>query len=155
MQRKYDEAIKEYKVLLEAQPEHKYAWFLLSDAYRFKKMSSEAVEARFKGLRNVGAEKEAQIEERVFRSGGEKAIWEREFKHLKEEVKKRYVSPFGLASAAAKVGNKEETLKYLEAAYEERTPWMVLVQFEPDFDFVHGEERYRNIIRKMGIPPAY
>lgn len=155
MQRKYDEAIKEYKVLLEAQPEHKYAWFLLSDTYRLKKMSAEAVEARFKGLRNVGAEKEAQAEERVFRAGGEKAIWEREFKHLKEEVKKRYVSPFGLASAAAKVGNKEETLKYLEAAYEERTPWMVLVQFEPDFDFVHGEERYRNIIKKMGLPPAY
>jgi hypothetical protein len=31
----------------------------------------------------------------------------------------------------------------------------VLVQFEPDFDFVHGEERYRNIIKKMGLLPAY
>jgi tetratricopeptide (TPR) repeat protein len=155
MQRKYDEAIKEYKVLLEAQPEHKYAWFLLSDTYHLKKMGAESVAARLKGLRNVGAEKEAQIEERVFRTGGEKAIWEREYKQLKEDIKKRYVSPFALASAAARIGNKEDTLKYLEAAYEERTPWMVLVQFEPDFDFVHGEERYRNIIKKMGLPPAY
>ena len=155
MQRKYDEAIKEYKVLLEAQPEEKFGWFLLSDVYRQKGMGTEGVAARIKGIRNIGDEKEAQIEERVFRAGGEKAVWELDFNRLKGEVKKKYVSPMELASAAAKLGKKEETLKYLEAAYEERTPWMVLVQFEPDFDFVHGEERYRNIIKKIGLPPAY
>ena len=155
MQRKYEEAIKEYKILLEAQPQEKYAWFLLSDAYRLKHMGPEAVAARVKGIRNLGHEKDAQAEERVYRTGGARAVWERELARLKNQAKHNFVSPFDLASVAAKIGNKEETLKYLEAAYEERTPWMVLVQFEPDFDFVHGEERYRNIIKKMGLPPAY
>jgi TolB-like protein/DNA-binding winged helix-turn-helix (wHTH) protein len=155
MQRKYDEAINEFKVLLEAQPEEKVGWFLLSDVYRLKGMMAEAAAAKAKGYRNYGLEKEAQSVERAFKTGGDRAVQDWELTRKKLLVGKEYVSPFDLASLSARSGKTQEALKYLEAAYEEHTPWIVLVQSEPDFDFIHGEERYRAIIKKVGLPPAY
>lgn len=155
MVRKYDEAIQEYKVLLDAQPEDKYGWFLISDVYRYKGMMAEAAASKSKGYRNNGNEKEAREVERLFRRGGDKAVQEWELRRKKALIGKEYVSSFDLASLAARTGNKAETIKYLEAAYDERVPWLVMVQFEADFDLVHGEEGYREIIRKMGLPPAW
>ena len=72
-----------------------------------------------------------------------------------QRAAKRYVSPIIFAWAYAQLRRKEETLRYLEQAYEEHAPDMVRVQGFPDFDFVHSEPRYRAIIKKMGLPPAY
>jgi hypothetical protein len=31
----------------------------------------------------------------------------------------------------------------------------VFLQKEPAFDFLHSDERYRALVRKIGLPPAY
>ena len=59
------------------------------------------------------------------------------------------------AHAHAQLRHKEETLHYLEESFRERSPWLVHVQHDPDFDFLHDEPRYRAIVVKMGLPPAY
>jgi hypothetical protein len=46
-------------------------------------------------------------------------------------------------------------LKYLEAAVQEHSAWLVFIQNEPIFDFLHPDERYRAIVKKIGLPPAY
>ena len=32
---------------------------------------------------------------------------------------------------------------------------LIHMQYEPDFDFLHTDERYREIVRKVGLPPAF
>ena len=41
---------------------------------------------------------------------------------------------------------------FLEAAYEERSPRLVYLKVEPVFDFLHSDERYRALVRKVGLP---
>jgi hypothetical protein len=60
-----------------------------------------------------------------------------------------------LAFISAQAGHKEEALNFLEAAYAERSAWLVLIQGEPDFDFLHSDKRYQHLISKIGLPPAY
>jgi len=60
-----------------------------------------------------------------------------------------------LAYDYAFLKRKEEALDALEDAFRERDPWMVFLQKEPVFDFLHSDERYRALVRKMGLPPAY
>jgi hypothetical protein len=50
---------------------------------------------------------------------------------------------------------KEEASHYLQLAYEEHSPRLIHMQYEPDFDFLHTDERYREIVRKVGLPPAF
>jgi hypothetical protein len=47
------------------------------------------------------------------------------------------------------------TSMHLQLAYEEHSPRLVHLQYEPDFDFLHSDERYREIVLKVGPPPAF
>ena len=59
------------------------------------------------------------------------------------------------AGTYAQLGRKEETIRYLEQCYRQRSPDLVFVQNDPNYDFVHSDPRYRAIIKKMGLPRAY
>ena len=74
---------------------------------------------------------------------------------IKSIRRKGDVSPWELAQAYARLGRKEDALKYLEDAYRERSPGLVMLQNQPILDFLHSDERYRAIVKKMGLPPAY
>jgi hypothetical protein len=52
---------------------------------------------------------------------------------------------------SAQAEHREETLKLLEDAYAERSPWLILIQAEPDFDFLHCDKRYQDLIDKIGL----
>ena len=57
---------------------------------------------------------------------------------------------FAVAYAALK--RKDETLRYLEQAYQEREPWLANIQYLPYLDFLHAEPRYQAIVKKMHLP---
>lgn len=92
---------------------------------------------------------------RAIQRGGLKAGFAWHLDVLKASSSKKYTSPFEFAEAHAKLRHKEETLHYLEESYRQNAPWMVHMQQDPDLDFLHGEPRYRAIVAKMGLPPAW
>ena len=74
---------------------------------------------------------------------------------LKRTAAKEYVSPSDFADAYAELRRKEETIRYLEQSYRERSPHLVFLQSDPNFDFLHSDPRYLAIVKKMGLPLAY
>jgi hypothetical protein len=71
---------------------------------------------------------------------------------VKKKAAKTYVSPLELAELYACLRRKQEALHFLELAYEERVPWLVHIQGNANFDFLHSEPRYQAIIGKMRLP---
>ena len=153
--RQYDAAINELRLRLEAQPQDGISRSFLSDVYWYKGMWKESVEELDEGLRMTGDKETAAAIRHAFESGGYRAVAELRLERMKAAARKQYVSPLRLAYRYARVGRKEETLKFLEDAYREHSAWLVFVQNEPSLDFVHGDERYQAIVKKMGLPPAY
>jgi len=92
---------------------------------------------------------------KAFEQGGEKAVERWGVEDIKARARKGYVSPFDIASQYAYLGDKDHVLKFLEDAYEEHSPSLIFLQNEPIFDFLHAEPRYRELVKKMGLPPAY
>jgi tetratricopeptide (TPR) repeat protein len=154
-QRKFDAAINELRLLTEAQPQESIGSFLLADAYRLKGMWRESASAIEHGYLIQGDKQSAEAVRREFETGGDKAVSEWQLEKIKARARKQYVSPMQVAFHTADLRRKEETIKLLGEAYSERSPWLVLMQNEPAFDFLHSEERYRTIIKKIGLPPAY
>lgn len=75
---------------------------------------------------------------------------------LKADSKRSgYLPPFEMARRYAFLGDKANTLKFLELSYQEHYPWTVMVQGQPMFDFVHAEPRYQALIKKIGLTAAY
>ena len=152
--RQFDSALAELRLRSSALPNDALIHSVLSEAYLYKGMEREAEKESERALTLFGAKKSAAEEQQAFRAGGYHAVLEWKLKSIQRRAARDYVSPLEFAEAYAQLKRKDETLQYLEMSYEERVPFLVFVQCEPKFDFVHSDPRYRAIVKKMGLPPA-
>lgn len=74
---------------------------------------------------------------------------------LKRQSKNDYLSPPTFAYDFGELHRKEDTLRYLEKAYQERSPGLAWVQHFPEFDFLHGDKRYQTIVKRVGLSPTF
>ena len=63
-----------------------------------------------------------------------------------------YVSPFDIATIYAGLGDRTKTFDYLEKAYQARVPYLVYLAVDPHFDALHGDPRFRDLVRRIGLP---
>jgi len=153
--RQFDAALNEARIRSGAQPNNAGLHHLLSYAYFFKGMEKESEEESERDLQLEGEKDRLAEQVQAYRRGGLPAVRAQNVDRLKRKAAKQYVSPSDFADAYAEVGRKEETIRYLEESYRERSPHLVFLQSDPFFDFLHSDPRYHAIITKMGLLPAY
>ena len=102
-----------------------------------------------------GDEQSAANVRRAFQRDGYKGAIEWQLRQLNKKSATQYVPPFEFAYCYAQLGEREQTLASLEGAYRQHSVDLLWMQSEPAFDFLHSDERYRSIIRGIGLPPAY
>jgi TolB-like protein/DNA-binding winged helix-turn-helix (wHTH) protein len=64
---------------------------------------------------------------------------------------RRYVSPYGLAQIYAALNSKEDTFKWLQAAYNDRAIWMGYLAVDPIFDPYRSDHRFQELLRGTGL----
>ena len=156
--RQYDAAINDARQRLETQPEDAGLHWILCESYRRKGELREAAQEWEKLMALMGDKGEgisATTIRRAFEKGGYKAVLLENASYLKRRSATQYVSPVNLALQYAQLGRREETLSYLEEGLRQRSPLLLWIQCDPAYDFLHGDERYRSIIKRIGLPPAY
>lgn len=73
---------------------------------------------------------------------------------LLEMGRHKYVSPYDVATVYAGLGDNEQTLAWLEKAYEDRSGWMAWwLKVDPKFDGVRADPKFRQILRRVGHTP--
>jgi len=153
--RQYDAAINEARLRLETRPDDISLHWALWEAYRRKGAEKEAAQELEKLLLLQGWTNSAAAIHRQFERGGYKAVVLGQLDYYKKLSEKQYVSRLDLARYEAQLGRREETLALLEEGYQQHDPELLWIQNDPAYDFLHGDERYRSIIRRIGLPPAY
>jgi tetratricopeptide (TPR) repeat protein len=153
--RKFDAALDEARMRSAAQPNNADLHDLLSSAYFLKGMEKEAEEESELFLRLAGEKEQLAKQVRVYHGGGMRAVLQWRVDELKRKAAKQYVSPSLFADAYAALQRKQETIHYLEESYRQRAPHLVFLQSDPSFDFLHSDERYRAIVKSMGLFQAY
>jgi len=71
---------------------------------------------------------------------------------LKQLSKQRYVAPIEIAVIYTGLGDKDQTFEWLEKAYLDHSPWLIWLNVDPRFDSLHGDPRYGDLRRRMGLP---
>jgi hypothetical protein len=127
----------------------------LSKAYWLKGMWKESEQELEKAVRLSGDAALAKAQRQAFERGGEKAVEQLRVDDIRARARKHYVSPYDIAERYSYLGDKEQTMNFLEAAYRERAPWLVMLQREPIFDFLHSEPRYRALVGRIGLAPVH
>ena len=153
--RQYDAALTDALQRLDSTPNDWGLHWILYETYRCKGMYKEAARELEKMLTLQGEEASVAIVRRAFEQGGYKAVIRWQLGDLKKKSSSQYVSPVDLSLLYAQLGDREKTLSLLEQGYREHSPLLLWVQNDPAYDFLHADERYRSIIKRVGLPPAY
>jgi TolB-like protein/DNA-binding winged helix-turn-helix (wHTH) protein len=153
--RQYDASLEEFRMRAQSGSAALWVHSFLSKVYGFKGMEKESEQELEEDTRINRGDKAAGEIRRTYQRGGRRAVLQLHLNDLKARSRQEYVSTWDLAEAYAALGMKDETLQQLEDAYRGHSEALVLVQAEPDFDFLHSDERYRALVRKIGLVPAY
>jgi len=151
----FDAALQEALARSDVQHNDATLVWIAGDIYTYKGMQAEGVQEWERALLLWGDKKHAAEMQRAFRRGGFRAVLEWNLSDVQRTATTKYVSPMEFAFCYARLGRKDETIRYLERAYQEHIPFLVHLPHDPNFYFVHSDPRYRAIVNKMGLPPAY
>jgi TolB-like protein/DNA-binding winged helix-turn-helix (wHTH) protein/Flp pilus assembly protein TadD len=149
----YDAALKELTMQRLARPDDPDIAGNLAKLYWLKGMykESQSEYERALDLQHDSATKAAAHQAWI--TGGEPAVERWGVKNIKALARQHYVPTEFVATIIAFSGDKDETMKYLEASYRMHDPYLIFIQNEPLFDFLHSDPRYQALIKKMGLPP--
>jgi TolB-like protein/DNA-binding winged helix-turn-helix (wHTH) protein len=153
-----EEAEKEFKAALMLDPALAETHQQLVDLYDSEKRYDDSIGEWGTVLWLLGQRDAAvKIKNTYARSGYEAARRQALTLHLaylSEMSKQRYISPYTFAVTNAKLGNKEQTLAWLEKAYEERDVCIFSIRWQKDccFALVRNEPRYLAIVEKIHFP---
>jgi tetratricopeptide (TPR) repeat protein len=94
----------------------------------------------------------ATAAEKGFAAGGAQGMLEAMLRVQKKLYAQHSVPPTDLAWTLALLGKKNEALRYLKAAYEQRDGSLLFVEVYPEFNNLHDEPAYRDLLARMNLP---
>lgn len=146
-------SIDQFHKTLEIDPNFDAAHYGLALAYTQKKMFEEAIASAQTavGLARNGA-LNLTVLGYVYAMSGRIDEARKVLDELRRERKRRpYISPFHMAAVYLAIGEKHQTLKWLEKACAARDPWIVWLKVDPRFDGLHGNPRFNNLLDDIGL----
>jgi predicted Zn-dependent protease len=146
-----DEAIEQLKKAVQMDPNFLAVHWTLAQAYAQKKMYSESVAESVIGTKLRGDGTPVTALESAYKSSGYQGFLRASLEHdLQGGPDDR--PTYGIAIRYARLGNKDEALKWLEKTYAQHTGNMLFVKSEPAFDSLHSDPRFQSLLRRMKFP---
>ncbi|MGC1648258.1 MAG: winged helix-turn-helix domain-containing protein [Candidatus Sulfotelmatobacter sp.] len=151
--RDYSRAIDQNRSSVELDPNFAAAHLLLGEDYRGAGLHSEAVNELKKAANLSGNSPlyTAQVAVALAVEGRSGDAF-RIAHDLEAISRKRYVSPYGLAQIYAALNKKEDTFKWLQAAYDDHAAWLGYLAVDPIFEQYRSDERFKDLLRRVGLP---
>jgi TolB-like protein/Tfp pilus assembly protein PilF len=89
---------------------------------------------------------------RTFARAGKPRQAHKILEQLREESKRRYVSPFELASIYFALSQLEQGFQWLTKAFQDRCFELVAIKVDPKFDSVANDPRFGTLVSQLGLP---
>ncbi len=150
----YDQAIEVTRKKLELYPDLPGPHAGLGEIYLLKRQFPEAI-AEF--------QKAVSLSERAprflahlgnaFGVSGQRQQAIKVLDELREQAKRRYVSPYEFALVYTGLGEKEQAFAWLQKAHEDRSPRLILLKVDQKLDSLRSDPRYTELERRIGLPP--
>jgi TolB-like protein/DNA-binding winged helix-turn-helix (wHTH) protein/tetratricopeptide (TPR) repeat protein len=152
--RRYDLAIEQSRKTLALDPNFAAAHLLLGDSYVQAGLHKQGLSELQLAARLSGGSPLYLAQVAVAQAvAGKQAEALRIVAQLQKTSRERYVSPYGFAQIYAALNNKEQTFKWLNAAYEDHAVWMSYLGVDPVFDRFRKDQRFQDLLLRVGLLP--
>jgi tetratricopeptide (TPR) repeat protein len=150
--RQYEQAIEQYRRAIGVTPRSYWSHMLLGWAYEQQGKFSDAIaELKQSNRLTDNPQALASLGHAYAVSGGRTETQKVIVELQDSAAKRRYVSPYDIATIYAGLQEKEQALAWLEKAYEERSGWLALwIKVDPKFDKLRSDPRFHNLLLRTG-----
>jgi len=150
--RRYPEAIGQYRKGLELHPDDSSLLLLLGWAYVYNGSFDQGIAAIQSSLDVDGIDPRLSPDLAIIDAmRGDRGGARRTLDRLLTLAQSQPVSPGMIALVYIAVDDREQALNWLEKAYQQHSSIMTWLKTDPRFDKVRGEERFQDLMRRVGL----
>jgi len=152
--RRDDEALNQLRKALELEPNYAVTHWILGLVHRKANRYQEAVAEGEKATALSGGSPlmRAALAHTYARAGRMNET-RQILSDLSELAKQSYVSPYFLAGIYVGLGEKYRALECLQAAYKEKSHWLIYLHIDPGMDSLRDEPCFKDLLCSVGLPP--
>jgi serine/threonine-protein kinase len=148
-----EDALRSVNLALEMNPKYAPGYFWLARIYTSQRRYADAETA----LQKIGALRTwtpaMAVQGYLYAKSGRPQEARNVLAAFDELVRQgRYASGYAIAVIYAGLGDRERVFSYLDAAYRERSHWLVWLKRDPRWNEVRSDARFQNLVRKIGLP---
>ena len=152
--RMYDRAIEQCERSLKLDPDAVSGHECLSAAYLGKGAYQRAIaEARVMSTRTSGDPVRLAAVGRAYAMAGEKGEAETILSKLYSASQAHYVPPYFFAIVYAALGDREQSIHWLERAYSAHDTYLVRLKVDDAMDPLRSDPRFEKLLLRMGLSP--
>ena len=149
--RQYDQALAKCLRTLEKDPNFLMSKLILGQTYEQKGMNQQAIAAFQDAIRLSKDDIEVGYLGNALAVAGRKDDALGVLVDLQKLSKERRVSPYSIALVYTGLGDRDHAFEWLERAYAERSPQLVILKVEPRFDSIRSDPRFGALMARMGL----
>jgi TolB-like protein/Flp pilus assembly protein TadD len=151
--RRYNEAVKQSQATVDLDANFAAAHLVLGESYLQMRMYRQGI-AELQKAGSLSGNSPIYLAQVAvgYALAGEKSEALRTVATLQELSHKRYVSPYGFAQIYAALNDKEQTYRWLEAAYSDHAVWMSYLSVDPVFNSMRSDKRFQSLLHRVGLP---
>src|SRR5260221_8050601 len=151
LERRYKEAVKESRTIIELDPRFVLIYFNLGSAYTQMGLHREAI-VELKRARELSGESPAMIMQLGYASAmaGKAAEARKMMEALASLARRRYVPSFYWVAIYTGLGEREKALEWLREAREERCDYLIHLSKEPAADPIRNAPEFGRLVPQPG-----
>ncbi len=148
---RYDEAIAQFRKVLATEPDFSSAHMGLWGAFYKKGMNEEALAEARKFFSVLHDSEVEEVLTRGYSEGGYARAMRRGAEVLAARSKHSHVPAVRIARLYAHAGDKDEALRWLRKACDERETPLLHLEVAWDWDFLRADARFQDLLRCMKL----
>ncbi|MFN7933625.1 MAG: tetratricopeptide repeat protein [Bryobacteraceae bacterium] len=152
LKRDYGKAEIRYLQLLREAPDFQKGWSGLGRLYASMGRYDQAIEMLEKARFLTGDEHSVlAVLGQVYGMCGKRDKAREVLSFFQREAQRRYVASQRFTLVHLGLGEIDEALQYLEAAFQRREGWIISACLHPAYDALRGEPRFQAVVRQLGL----
>ena len=150
--RRYDEAIEQCRKVFEIDNSFVVAHRRMGQIYHQKAMYDEAVAEYKRALTLAKNDSETMSAlGYTYAISGRREEAMKILERVEKLSKQEFVSPYSRARLHLGLGDIDQTMEWLERAYEERHSILIYTGVDPVFDSLREDARFQDLLQRMGL----
>ena len=151
--RDYAAAIEQLNKTIVENPQLSIPHWFLAASYEGIGDSEKAFSENILALKLEGGQQLAERIKVIKSSNGEQMAYQMWLNELQKLKKNGFVSSIQIATIAAILKNRDQTLLWLENAEREQEASLWQIKYVSRYDFLRNESRFKEILKKIDSPP--